>query len=290
MKLPKVVTIAGSDPSGGAGIQADLKVLTQFGVYGGAAVTALTRQTSAGVLGLFPLPAEWVLEQVRDVLWDLRPPVVKTGMLQQPGVIGGLGRLWGEYVREYGKTGAHVPYISPSAEPVPSAPVLVVDPVLSSGTGVSLLAGGGLEAFREDLLPVTTVLTPNVPEAEALTGIAIRDSDDMVGAAERLLQFGVQWVLLKGGHLPEWEGVRIADLLISREERRWLWGQRVPGADLHGTGCSLASALAACLALGLPVPEAAARAVEWLRQRIGSPLFVGQGRGVVCQKLERQRE
>ncbi|ABZ82823.1 phosphomethylpyrimidine kinase [Heliomicrobium modesticaldum Ice1] len=290
MKLPKVVTIAGSDPSGGAGIQADLKVLAQFGVYGGAAVTALTRQTSAGVLGLFPLPAAWVLEQISDVLWDLRPPVVKTGMLQQPAVISGLGRLWGAYLQEYRDTAAQVLPPASSTTPAPTLPILVVDPVLSSGAGVSLVDGGGLAAFREDLLPVTTVLTPNVPEAEALTGMAIRDSGDMIGAAERLLQFGPQWVLLKGGHLPEWEGDRIADLLISREERRWLWGQRVPRADLHGTGCSLASALAACLALGLPVPVAAARAVEWLRQRIGSPLFVGQGRGVVCQKLEEKRE
>ncbi|MBM7868158.1 bifunctional hydroxymethylpyrimidine kinase/phosphomethylpyrimidine kinase [Heliobacterium gestii] len=264
--LPKVLTIAGSDPSGGAGIQADLKVLAQFGVYGGAAVTALTRQTSAGVLGLFPLPAQWVLEQIRDVLWDLRPAVVKTGMLQQPAVISGLGRLWGDYVRE----GA--------------APALVVDPVLSSGTGVNLLVGGGLEAFRDDLLPITTVLTPNVPEAEALSGMPIRGIEDMAAAAEGLLQYGPTWVLLKGGHLPELADDRIVDLLISREERHWIWGKRTPGADLHGTGCTLASALAAGLAHGFSVPEAATKAVEWLRQRIGAPLFVGQGRGVVCQK------
>ncbi|MBC9784600.1 bifunctional hydroxymethylpyrimidine kinase/phosphomethylpyrimidine kinase [Heliobacterium chlorum] len=262
--IPKVLTIAGSDPGGGAGIQADLKVMTQLGVYGTAAVTALTRQNSQGVLGVHPLPPEWVLAQVEDVLWDMEPQVAKTGMLQHADIIRGVGHLWSQYRHDQ--------------------QMLVVDPVLHSGTGVSLLEAGGLSAFREALLPVTTVLTPNVPEAEALTGRSIRNRPEMESAASALLQYGVEWVLLKSGHLPKEASEDMADLLMSLEGPLWLQGRRVPGADLHGTGCSLASALASYLALGFPVPEAAKKAVDWVREGISSPLYPGKGRGVVCQR------
>ncbi|MDD4588338.1 MAG: bifunctional hydroxymethylpyrimidine kinase/phosphomethylpyrimidine kinase [Heliobacteriaceae bacterium] len=264
--LPKVLTIAGSDPSGGAGLQADLKVMTQLGVYGAAAVAALTRQTTQGVIDVLPLPADWVLAQVADVLADLRPVAVKTGMLQNAANIRGVARLWREYV------------------PTVPAAALVVDPVLHSGTGVSLFAPEGLAAFWEDLLPVTTIVTPNVPEAKALTGLAIRDGAGMEKAARALLASGVEWVLLKGGHLPEGEPGVISDLLASRDNLVWFKGPRTEKADLHGTGCTLAAALAAYLALGLPANAAAAAAVKWVRRGIAHPLFVGQGRGVVCQR------
>ncbi|MFZ5631341.1 MAG: bifunctional hydroxymethylpyrimidine kinase/phosphomethylpyrimidine kinase [Bacillota bacterium] len=273
--IPRVLAIGGSDPGGGAGIQADLKVMAQIGVYGAAAVTALTRQTTREVIEVFPLPPNWVLAQVEDVLWDLRPAVVKTGMLQSAGIIRGLARLWGRYVEVYRRENTDV-------SQAVRFPALVVDPVLHSGTGVSLLTSGGMEAFFKELLPLAAVVTPNVPEAEALTGIKIPDAAGMKRAAAAILASGVQWVLLKGGHLPG-QG-EIADLLCSREKSLWLKARRVPEADLHGTGCTLASALASFLARGMPPAEAAKRSTRWVRRGIARPLTVGHGKGVVCQQ------
>lgn len=276
--VPKVLTFAGSDPSGGAGIQADLKVMTQLGVYGAAAVAALTRQTSQGVVSVMPLPADWVIAQVEEVLWDIQPSVMKTGMLQNADVIREIGRLWRKYIQEDIQRDA-CRNIQGSHNLA-----LVVDPVLHSGTGVSLLASGGLDAFWQELLPVTTVVTPNVPEAEAFSGMEIRNTEDMEQAARCILNSGVRWVLLKGGHLPGCDEDQIVDLLCGQDQILWFRGQRVPKADLHGTGCTLASAVASFLALGFSVVEGVERAVQWVRWGIANPLFVGQGRGVVCQR------
>ncbi|KAB2953357.1 bifunctional hydroxymethylpyrimidine kinase/phosphomethylpyrimidine kinase [Heliorestis acidaminivorans] len=264
-ELPKVLSIAGSDPSGGAGLQADLKVMAQLGVYGAAAVTALTRQTSEGVQDIYTLDSNWVLTQITEVLYDLRPQVIKTGMLQSPLILQGLAKIWRDY------------------QAVEKEAVLVVDPVLHSGTGVSLLDKGGLKAFREELLPYTTVLTPNVPEAEAFTGMQIKSTEDMEKAARLLLDCGVQWVLIKGGHFQQDRG-EIVDILYSSEQIYDFPGERVPAQDPHGTGCTLASALASYLALSYSVPESTARAIKWVRQSIANAIYVGKGRPVVCQQ------
>lgn len=292
--IPKVLAVGGSDPGGGAGIQADLKVMAQFGVYGAAAITSLTRQTSRGVFGVLPLATDWVIGQVEDVLWDLRPRAIKTGMLQNEDNIRGLARLWRRYVEDCrrfrpGETVTAQRRVDDikaehrEAGHEAGLPVLVVDPVLTSGTGVSLMASGGIEALSEELLPGATVVTPNIPEAEAITGLSIRSTGDMEKAADSILALGVQWVLLKGGHLPVRQEAEIADLLCGRGKRIWLKGSRVVGPNLHGTGCTLASALASLLARGLPVEEAVNRATRWVRRGIACPLTVGKGMGVVCQ-------
>ncbi|MFZ5650319.1 MAG: bifunctional hydroxymethylpyrimidine kinase/phosphomethylpyrimidine kinase [Bacillota bacterium] len=297
--IPKVLSVGGSDPSGGAGIQADLKVMARMRVYGAAAVTVLTRQTSHGVISVFPLPLEWVMAQAEDVLWDLRPGVVKTGMMASAGNIRGLARLWrsytGLYDREDINGGAGLEKGCPGKERTSGQPenirfpALVVDPVFKSGTGVDLLASGGVEAYFRELFPLAAVVTPNVPEAEALTGLKIRKTGDMERAAAAILDSGTQWVLLKGGHLPASaeSGLKedeVVDLLCSREKSLWLKSGRVPGAAVHGTGCTLASALASLLALGVPVAEAARRSTRWVRRGIAHPLQAGRGRGVVCQQ------
>lgn len=276
-KTARVLAVGGSDPGGGAGIQADLKVMAQMGVYGAAAVTSLTRQTTRGVIDVFPLPPDWVLSQVKDVLWDLRPAVVKTGMLQNADNIRGLALLWRSYLQSYqGENNA-------KASQNIHFPALVVDPVFISGTGVSLLESGGVEAFFNHLFPAAAIVTPNVPEAESLTGFKISGTEDMEKAARSILATGVQWVLLKGGHLPEAAADEIPDLLCSREKCLWFKAKRLPVSGLHGTGCTLASALASMLASGVPVVEAVERAIILVQRGIARPLYVGRGRGVVCQ-------
>ncbi|QGG48428.1 bifunctional hydroxymethylpyrimidine kinase/phosphomethylpyrimidine kinase [Heliorestis convoluta] len=276
-ELPKVLSIAGSDPSGGAGIQADLKVMAQLDVYGAAAVTALTRQTTRGVHHIYALEPDWVLRQIEEVLYDLKPRVVKTGMLQSPAILQGLAKIWRAYQEEYRSL------LDSDCSDNEQERRLVIDPVMHSGTGISLLDEGSLRLFREELLPLTTVLTPNIPEAEAFTGMRIKNMEDMEKAAGLLLDCGVQWVLLKGGHLPGQEEGEIVDLLCSHDESYAFAGPRIPYQDPHGTGCTLASALASYMAQNYSVRESAASAITWVRRAIEKPLQVGTGRPVVCQ-------
>lgn len=255
--IANVLSIAGSDPSGGAGIQADLKTFAARGVYGMAALTALTAQNTRGVTGVFPVPAEFVGQQIAAVLADVRVDAIKIGMIANAGI-------------------AHA--VAGALEAARGAPV-VLDPVMVAKGGASLLDPDAIEALAGRLLPLATVLTPNLPEAAALLGEPeARDRDGMVRQAERLRGLGPAAVLLKGGHLA---GEESPDVLVSDRGALWLEGARLPTRNTHGSGCTLSSALAAELAKGLALGEAARAAKRYLAAAIAASgeLAVGSGHG-----------
>jgi hydroxymethylpyrimidine/phosphomethylpyrimidine kinase len=239
-RIPVALSIAGSDPSGGAGVQGDLKTFSALGVYGAAAVTVLTVQNRHGVRAQLPVAVEFVVAQAQAVLDDLRVDVVKLGMLGSAATVRALAALLGAR---------------------PQLP-LVVDPVMLSTSGAVLLEPAGVQALIETLLPRATLLTPNLPEAAVLlddSEAAVRA--DPLAACRRLLRLGVSAVLLKGGH---GEGAMSSDLLIAGERVETLSAPRLATVHSHGTGCTLSSAIAAGLAHGLPLFEAAAAAKRYL--------------------------
>lgn len=251
---PRVLTIAGSDSGGGAGIQADLKTMLALGAHGMSVLTAVTAQNSLGVQGAWELPAEAVRAQYRSVVDDIGVQAVKTGMLASPVLV---------------KTVADL--LADTAAPV------VVDPVSVSKHGDRLLADDALDAVRTALLPLATVATPNLDETAQLTGVAATGERDMDRAAERLLAYGPRWVLVKGGHLPG----EAVDLLTDGTERYWLRAPRHDNRHTHGTGCTLASAIAVGLAQGQPVPEAVRRAKDYVTGAIAAGFALGGGIGPV---------
>ncbi|MER5476239.1 bifunctional hydroxymethylpyrimidine kinase/phosphomethylpyrimidine kinase [Streptomyces sp. NPDC002734] len=251
---PLVLTVAGSDSGGGAGIQADLKTMLALGVHGMSVLTAVTAQNSRGVHGVWDLPAEAVRAQYRAVADDIGVDAVKTGMLSSAELV--------ELVAELiGSTGAPA----------------VVDPVSVSKHGDPLLAASALDAVRHRLLPAATVVTPNLDEVAQLTGVRVEDEPGMRRAAEALLKLGPRWVLVKGGHLAG----EAVDLLTDGTEEHLLRAPRLDNRHTHGTGCTLASAIASHLALGLPVPEAVARAKEYVTGAIAAGFRLGSGIGPV---------
>jgi hydroxymethylpyrimidine/phosphomethylpyrimidine kinase len=253
--VKKALTIAGSDSGGGAGIQADLKTFMAFGVYGMSAVTALTAQNTVGVQGIFDVPPEFVREQIRSIMTDIGTDAAKTGMLSNAAIV----KTVAEAVRGF------------------RIPNLVVDPVMAAKSGDLLLAPEARRAVREDLLPLATVITPNIPEAEALLGHRIEDLDAMQEAARELKTIGCQWVVLKGGHLDiERQAI---DVLCGGRELVLLRSPRLETRNTHGTGCTFASAIAAGLAKGLAPPEAVKRAKEYVTEAIRSGLPMGSGHG-----------
>ncbi|MFD5321539.1 bifunctional hydroxymethylpyrimidine kinase/phosphomethylpyrimidine kinase [Streptomyces sp. NPDC127098] len=249
---PRVLTIAGSDSGGGAGIQADLKTMLALGTHGMSVLTAVTAQNSLGVQGVWELPADAVRAQFRAVVDDIGVAAVKTGMLATAELVETVAALLG-----------------PLAVPV------VVDPVGVSKHGDPLLATDALDAVRTRLLPVATVATPNLPEVAQLTGVTVRDEDDLRRAAEAVLAHGPRWALVKGGHLPG----DATDLLTDGTTEHWLRAPRLDNRHTHGTGCTYASAIAARLAVGDEVPEAVAAAKEYVTGaiRAGFPLGAGIG-------------
>jgi hydroxymethylpyrimidine/phosphomethylpyrimidine kinase len=257
--ISNVLSIAGSDPSGGAGIQADLKTFSALGVYGMAALSGLTAQNTCGVSAIEPLPPAFVAAQIDAVFADIRVDAVKLGMLGGADVVAAVAdrlRRW-------------------------RPPVLVVDPVMVAKGGAALLADAAVQCLREELLPLATVLTPNLPEAAALLGTAPpADLPAMREAARALHALGPAWVLLKGGHLP---GMDCTDLLYDGHTFTRLPARRLPTANTHGTGCTLAAAVAAHLAHGLAVPQAVAQAKAYLTAAIAAAdtLDVGHGHGPV---------
>lgn len=252
LPVRSVLAVGGSDSGGGAGLQADLKTLTALGVHGSTVVTAVTAQSSTAVLGVWPVPVEAVRAQLSAVLDDLGADVVKTGMLVSDEVVDAVAdALDGRR--------------------------LVVDPVGSSTTGQSLLSAEGLWALRSRLLPMATVTTPNLAEVEALTGFRVRDRSHLREAADRVLALGPTWVLVTGGHLP---GDPI-DLLSDGTLYDELRAPRLDSRHTHGTGCALASALAAHLALGAGVPEAVGLARTLVREAIAGGYGLGTGAGPV---------
>jgi hydroxymethylpyrimidine/phosphomethylpyrimidine kinase len=251
----RVLVIAGSDSGGGAGIQADIKTITGLGAYAATAVTALTAQNTLGVHGVLPVPAEFVRQQIAVVLDDIGADAVKTGMLADAEIIAAVAE-------ELAKRARGVP--------------LVVDPVMVAKGGAALLAEGAVAALTTHLLPLATVITPNLPEAEALAGMAIGDVDAMRRAASVLLGLGARAVLLKGGHLP---GDAVTDLLASGEGVEAFTAPRIHSRSTHGTGCTLASAVAAGLAQGLGLRASVLRARIYVLAAIaGAPGF-GRGHG-----------
>ncbi len=253
--VPRVLTIAGSDSGGGAGIQADLKTYLAHRVFGMSAITSVTAQNTQGVLGIHDLPADFVALQIRAVLEDLGTRVIKTGMLSNAEII----RAVAQTLREY-----RVPYV-------------VVDPVMRAKGGDPLLRPEAQEALIQEILPLATVVTPNLPEAEALTGLRIHSLEDMKEAARRIHQRGPRFVLVKGGHLASSD--RAVDLLYDGQQFHRYEADRILTRNTHGTGCTFASAIAANLALGYDLYEAVDRAKAYVTGAIRHALPLGQGHG-----------
>lgn len=251
---PRVLAIAGSDSGGGAGIQADLKTMLALGVHGMTVICAVTAQNSVGVQGYWELPAEAVGAQLDSVLSDIGAQAIKTGMLASAELV--------ETVCDR---------LADVAAPV------VVDPVAVSKHGDSLLSAGTLDTVRERLLPLATVVTPNLHEAELLTGLRIADEGQMLAAAQMIIAMGPQWVLMKGGHLRG----NPVDLLVDRERVVRYPGQRISTVHTHGTGCTLASAIASRLAFGDDVPAAVQAAKEYVTGAISGGFALGAGIGPV---------
>ncbi|MDT0378718.1 bifunctional hydroxymethylpyrimidine kinase/phosphomethylpyrimidine kinase [Streptomyces sp. DSM 42041] len=251
---PCVLTVAGSDSGGGAGIQADLKTMLALGTHGMSVLTAVTAQNSLGVQGAWDLPEEAVRAQFRSVVDDIGVRAVKTGMLSSATLVRTVADLLAEV-----------------AVPV------VVDPVGVSKHGDALLASDALDAVRDALLPAATVATPNLDEVAQLTGVRVREADDLRKAAEAVLAHGPRWALIKGGHL---RGDAV-DLLTDGAEEHWLRAPRHDNRHTHGTGCTLASALAAELAKGRTVPDAAAAAKDYVTGAIAAGFALGGGIGPV---------
>ncbi|RKN06634.1 bifunctional hydroxymethylpyrimidine kinase/phosphomethylpyrimidine kinase [Streptomyces radicis] len=251
---PRVLTVAGSDSGGGAGIQADLKTMLALGTHGMSVVTAVTAQNSLGVQGAWELPTDAVVAQYRSVVDDIGVQAVKTGMLASAALAGTVADL-----------------LASTAAPV------VVDPVGVSKHGDPLLAPDALDVVRARLLPAATVVTPNLPETAQLTGVAVESEADLPRAADALLAYGPRWVLVKGGHL---RGDAV-DLLTDGTERHWLRAPRHPNRHTHGTGCTLASAIASRLAIGDTVPDAVAAAKEYVTAAIAAGFPLGKGIGPV---------
>ncbi|QKW11180.1 bifunctional hydroxymethylpyrimidine kinase/phosphomethylpyrimidine kinase [Streptomyces sp. NA04227] len=251
---PRVLTVAGSDSGGGAGIQADLKTMLALGVHGMSVLTAVTAQNSRGVHGAWELPAEAVRAQYRAVVDDIGVQAVKTGMLSSTVLVETVAELL-------------------AGTPVP----VVVDPVGVSKHGDPLLAESALDAVRTRLLPRATVATPNLDEVAQLTGVHVRSEEHMPQAAAAVLEFGPRWVLVKGGHLPG----DAVDLLTDGSAEHWLRAPRHDNRHTHGTGCTLASAIASGLARGLSVPEAVTRAKEYVTGAVAAGFALGSGIGPV---------
>jgi hydroxymethylpyrimidine/phosphomethylpyrimidine kinase len=250
--LPVALTIAGSDPSGGAGIQADLKTFHQFGVYGEAVITLVTVQNTQRVLRVEVLPANLLREQMEAVVSDIPPQAAKTGALGSVEIISTVAEL----ARTF---------------PFP----LIVDPVMISKHGARLMLPEAEAALRDHLLPHAFLVTPNIPEAEALTGMAIHDEEDMVLAGERLREFGCRAALVKGGH-KEGEPV---DILAGPGFVERLPGTRIPTRHTHGTGCTYSAAITAGIASGQELLPAVERAKQFIQRAIESAPQLGEGHG-----------
>ncbi len=251
------LTIAGSDSGGGAGIQADLKTFSALGVYGASAITALTAQNTLGVQGIHEAPPEFVAAQIRSVLSDLDVKAIKIGMLASVPII--------EAVAETLKDRGGIP--------------VVLDPVMVAASGDPLLAASAVNALKARLLPLATVATPNLPEASMLTGREIAASEEAMTAQARILTGqGARAVLIKGGH---GEGAESVDLLVTATDVRRFAAPRIPTRNVHGTGCTLSSAIAAGLAKGRSLTEAVAVAKQYITAAIAasSGLSVGRGHG-----------
>lgn len=252
--MKKVLTIAGSDSGGGAGVQADLKTITVLNCFGTSAVTALTVQNTLGVTGVYPVPPGFVYEQIRAVVTDIGADAAKTGMLFSAEIIEAVAKA----VRDF------------------DVPNLVVDPVMVAKGGARLLQEDAVEALKSHLLPCARLITPNAPEAEVLCGLQIKSVDDQIEAARGIHEQTRADVLVKGGHL---EGDEIHDVLWTGGEVTVLEARRVPSKNTHGTGCSLSAAIACGLADGMDIRAAVGRAQRFVAAGIRMAENIGAGHG-----------
>ncbi|MGH7550784.1 MAG: bifunctional hydroxymethylpyrimidine kinase/phosphomethylpyrimidine kinase [Gemmatimonadota bacterium] len=254
-KPPVALTIAGSDSSGGAGIQADLKTFHALGVYGTSAITALTAQNTEGVTGIFPVDPEFVTEQVATTVRDIPPDAVKTGMLASRAVVAAVAEAADRH----------------------RFPALIVDPVMVATTGALLLETDAVEAVRNWLVPRATLVTPNAPEAGTLLGWTIESTAQLASAARALVEdLGARAVLVKGGDLP---GAELLDVFYDGGRIELFRSTRIETTSTHGSGCALASAIAAYVARGSELLEAIRLARRWVRRAIENAPPLGHGRG-----------
>ncbi|MBS98282.1 MAG: bifunctional hydroxymethylpyrimidine kinase/phosphomethylpyrimidine kinase [Oceanospirillaceae bacterium] len=257
---PIALTIAGSDSGGGAGIQADLKTFSALSVFGASVITALTAQNTREVRAIHDVPPAFIADQLNAVLDDLTVNAVKIGMLSRPETIQTIATI----VRER------------------SLDNVVLDPVMVAKSGDKLLADEAIDALRSELLPLATLITPNLPEASVLLGVdEANDSDAMREHAAALLSFGPRAVLIKGGHLSDSGSEESSDLLLNAYRERWLPAKRIQTRNTHGTGCTLSSAIAAGLAKGLDIDIAVEQAKAYIGEAIAAAdrLSVGNGHG-----------
>ncbi|MBU1357636.1 MAG: bifunctional hydroxymethylpyrimidine kinase/phosphomethylpyrimidine kinase [Gammaproteobacteria bacterium] len=256
-RYARVLTIAGSDSGGGAGIQADLKTFAALGCYGMSAITALTAQNTLGVSGIHGVPAAFLRDQISAVIEDIGVDAVKLGMLHAPEVVEVVAWAIDRYALDK----------------------VVLDPVMVATSGDRLIAADTVQVMVRELFPRALVITPNLDEAALLVGHPIESAGALDGAADELLALGARAVLLKGGHLP---GDEVVDLLAVRDgERIRLASERIASRNLHGTGCTLSSAIAAHLALGCELPAAVARARAFVvaAMEAGARVKIGAGHG-----------
>ena len=253
MKMKTALTIAGSDSSGGAGIQADIKTMTMNGVYAMSAITALTAQNTTGVRGILESTPEFLKQQIDAVFEDIYPDAVKIGMVASSELI----RIIADSLRRY------------------DAKNIVVDPVMVATSGSTLMKTDAIQTLVEQLLPLATVVTPNIPEAQVLSGIEILTRKELYTAAQKIGDSYGCAVLLKGGH-----SINDAnDLLYANGEFTWFEGKRIDNPNTHGTGCTLSSAIASNLAKGYTLPESVKKAKNYICGALGAMLDLGQGSG-----------
>lgn len=251
--MKKALTIAGSDSSGGAGIQADIKTMMANGVYAMSAITALTAQNTTGVTGIMDVTPAFLKEQLDNIFTDIRPDAVKIGMVSSSGIISAIV----EKLKEY------------------NAENIVVDPVMVATSGARLISDEAIEALKNELLPLASVITPNIPEAEVLSGMTVKTEEDMVKAARAINEKYGCAVLCKGGH-----SVNDAnDLLVDGDSSVWFYGKRIDNPNTHGTGCTLSSAIAANLAKGFDMEESVRRAKNYISGALAAMLDLGKGSG-----------
>ena len=251
--MKTALTIAGSDCSGGAGIQADLKTMTANGVYGMSAITALTAQNTTGVSGILEVTPDFLGMQLDSIFTDIVPDAVKIGMVSSSGLIDMIARKLTEY----------------------HARNIVLDPVMVATSGARLISEDAVAALTGQLMPLASVVTPNIPEAEVLTGSAIRSPQDMEHAAAEIAERYGCAVLLKGGHSLS----DANDFLCDGSRGEWLRGRRIDNPNTHGTGCTLSSAIAANLAKGYALADAVLRAKQYLSGALAAMLDLGSGSG-----------
>lgn len=260
MKLHTVLTIAGSDSSGGAGIQADLKTMTAHGVYGMSAITALTAQNTTGVTDILAVPPAFLAAQIDAVFTDIPPDAVKIGMVADADLI----RVIAEKLDAY------------------HAHNIVLDPVMVATSGARLIGEDAVDALRTALVPRADLITPNIPEAEVLAGMDIKNTAAMEHAAAAIYAQYHTAVLMKGGHAVD----DANDLLVDAGGARWFRGRRIATENTHGTGCTLSSAIAANLARGMGMDTAVARAKEYLSGALAAGLDLGKGHGPMAHTFD----